>query len=75
MGVGRDVLVESIHISPALLFAHKLEPGGNHQIAGTGRGRIRHGDLTGIFRLDKVGPGLRLFQPLLLRLDRIEAKR
>ena len=68
MRVGGDVLVQRVHVGPALLLAHHLQPGRDHQIAGAGGGRVRHGDLALVFRLDQVVPGGRLRQALASRL-------
>ena len=75
MRVGGDVLVQLVHEGPALLLAHQLQPGRDHQIAGAGRGRVRHDDLPLVFGLGQVGPARRLRQALRLGLDRVEAER
>ncbi len=62
-------------IGPALLLAHQLQPGRDHQIAGAGGGRVRHGHLALVFGLGEVGPAMAGFgSPFASGLDRVEAQ-
>ena len=73
-GVDGDVLVQPVHELPALLLAHELEPAGDRQIAGAGRGRVRHHHLALVLGLGEVGPARRLRRFLfLLGLGGVEA--
>jgi len=68
-----DVLVQFIHKLPALLLAEGLQPGTHIQKTGTRGRRVGHHDLALVFRLGQVLPTHRFAQPLLLRLDGVEA--
>jgi hypothetical protein len=73
MGVLGDVLVQSIHVLPAILLAIELQPGGHVQEAGTGRGRVGHHDGALVDGLGQVLPGLGARQVALLGFDGVEA--
>ena len=73
MRVLADVLVQRVHVGPALLLAHHLQPRAHVEVAGARRCRVRHDDLAGIHGLGQVGPRRRLRQILLLCFDGVEA--
>ena len=73
--VDADVLVEGVHVLPALGLAEDLEPARHVQEAGPGGRWVRHHDLALVDRLGQVLPGRRLGQVLLRRLGRVEADR
>ncbi len=73
MRVRADVLVQGVHVSPALFFAKHLQPGAHVQKARAGRGRVGHDDLAGIHRLGQVLPRRGLGQLLLFGFDRVQA--
>lgn len=73
MGVLADVLVQLVHVGPALWFAEGLQPGADVEVAGAGRRRVGHDDLALVHRVGQVFPFGRLGQALLLGLDGVEA--
>ncbi len=73
VGVLADVLVQLVHVGPALGLAEGLQPGADVEVAGAGRSRVRHDDLALVHRVGQVFPFGRLGQALLLGLDGVEA--
>src|SRR6266567_3963665 len=71
--VHADVLMERVHVLPALGLAEELEPARDIEEAGAGRGGIRHDDRALVNGLGQVLPRGRLRQVLLLGLHRVEA--
>src|SRR5690606_31397449 len=68
-----DVLVQAVHVGPALFLAEGLQPGADVEETGAGRRRIGHDDLALVLRLGQVLPTDRFAQTLLLSLDGVEA--
>ncbi|MNG96141.1 hypothetical protein D3C79_551980 [compost metagenome] len=74
MHVLADVLVQGVHVGPALRLAKGLQPGAHIEETGAGRRRVGHDDLALVFGLGQVLPAQRLAQALLLGLDGVEAE-
>src|SRR5690606_15961216 len=67
VGVGADVLVQTVHKGPTLVFTEQLQPSAHVQKAGARGGRVRHDDLASVFRLGQIFPGRRHGQLVLFQ--------
>ncbi len=73
MHVLRDVLMQSVHVLPALGLAPQLQPGRHVKEARAARGRMRHHDLALVDGVGQVAPAVRLRNVALGCLDGVEA--
>ena len=75
VGIVGDVLVKGVHIGPAFVLAHHLQPARDVEKAGARGIRIGHGDVTGVVGFGQIGPGGRHRQAIGLEFDGVDTDR